>query len=121
MAMLRMGGRDVHSNYGPTADTRGLVRDQAPTIYAYCYLAPLGSPSPNGLRRSVGPVSDVSADLSGHITSDAEIDRDLKRILPRAVDRGVESAIDPSTNCALRSPTNLAAIWPARSKGVVES
>ena len=35
MAMLRMLRRMVHSNYGPTADTGGLMRDQAPTIYAY--------------------------------------------------------------------------------------
>ena len=35
MAMLRMLGRDVHSNYGPTADTGGLMQNQAPTIYAY--------------------------------------------------------------------------------------
>lgn len=35
MAMLRMLGRDLHSNYGPTADTGGLMRDHAPTIYAY--------------------------------------------------------------------------------------
>ena len=34
-AMLRMLGHDVHSNYGPTADTGGLMRDHAPTIYAY--------------------------------------------------------------------------------------
>ena len=35
MAMLRMLGRDLHSNYGPTADTGGLMRNHAPTIYAY--------------------------------------------------------------------------------------
>lgn len=35
MAMLRMLGRDLHSNYGPTADTGGLMQHQAPTIYAY--------------------------------------------------------------------------------------
>lgn len=34
MAMLRMLGRDVHSNYGPTADTGGLTQNHAPTIYA---------------------------------------------------------------------------------------
>ncbi len=34
-AMLRMLGHDVHSNYGPTADTGGLMKDHAPTIYAY--------------------------------------------------------------------------------------
>jgi uncharacterized damage-inducible protein DinB len=35
MAMLRVLGRDVHSNYGPTADTGGLMQNHAPTIYAY--------------------------------------------------------------------------------------
>jgi uncharacterized damage-inducible protein DinB len=35
LAMLRMLGHDVHSNYGPTADTGGLMQDHAPTIYAY--------------------------------------------------------------------------------------
>lgn len=35
MAMLRMLARDVYSNYGPTADTGGLMQNHAPTIYAY--------------------------------------------------------------------------------------
>lgn len=35
MAMLRMLGRDLHSNYGPTADTGGLMANHAPTIYPY--------------------------------------------------------------------------------------
>jgi len=35
MAMLRMLGRDLHSNYGPTADTGGLMANRAPVIYAY--------------------------------------------------------------------------------------
>ena len=35
MALLRMMTRDVHSNYGPTADTGGLMANHAPTIYAY--------------------------------------------------------------------------------------
>ena len=35
MAMLRMLGREVYSNYGPTADTGGLMANHAPTIYAY--------------------------------------------------------------------------------------
>jgi len=32
---LRMLGRDEHSNYGPTADTGGLMQNKAPTIYPY--------------------------------------------------------------------------------------
>lgn len=34
-AMLRMLGREVYSTYGPTADTGGLMQQQAPTIYPY--------------------------------------------------------------------------------------
>lgn len=41
MAMLRMLGRDLHSNYGPTADTGGLMLHHAPTIYAYPSLSAL--------------------------------------------------------------------------------
>jgi uncharacterized damage-inducible protein DinB len=41
MAMLRMLGRDLHSNYGPTADTGGLVQNHAPTIYAYASIEAL--------------------------------------------------------------------------------
>lgn len=35
MALLRMLGRDLHSNYGPTADTGGLPQEKASTVYAY--------------------------------------------------------------------------------------
>ncbi len=35
MAMLRMLRHDLHSNYGPTADTGGLMQNHAPTVYAY--------------------------------------------------------------------------------------
>src|SRR5260370_8639188 len=35
MAMLRMLGMDLHSNYGPTADTGGLMQNHGPTIYGY--------------------------------------------------------------------------------------
>ena len=41
MAMLRMLGRDLHSNYGPTADTGGLMQNHAPTIYGYVSLQAL--------------------------------------------------------------------------------
>jgi uncharacterized damage-inducible protein DinB len=41
MAMLRMLGRELHSNYGPTADTGGLMQNHAPTIYAYADLEKL--------------------------------------------------------------------------------
>ncbi len=35
MTMLRMLNRDLHSNYGPTSDTGGLMQNKAPVIYAY--------------------------------------------------------------------------------------
>ena len=35
LAMLRMFGRSLHSTYGPSADTGGLMQHHAPTIYAY--------------------------------------------------------------------------------------
>jgi uncharacterized damage-inducible protein DinB len=41
MAMLRMLGRELHSNYGPTADTGGLMQNHAPTIYGYSSLKAL--------------------------------------------------------------------------------
>jgi hypothetical protein len=41
MAMLRMLGHELHSNYGPTADTGGLMQNHAPTIYAYANLEKL--------------------------------------------------------------------------------
>jgi uncharacterized damage-inducible protein DinB len=41
MAMLRMLRHSLHSNYGPTADTGGLMQNHAPTIYAYPDLSAL--------------------------------------------------------------------------------
>ena len=34
-AVLRMLNRELHSTYGPTADTGGLMQNKAPTVYAY--------------------------------------------------------------------------------------
>ena len=48
MEVLRMLGRDVHSNYGPTADTGGLMQNHAPTIYAYSSLEELLSAEARG-------------------------------------------------------------------------
>jgi uncharacterized damage-inducible protein DinB len=54
MAMLRMLGRDLHSNYGPTADTGGLMQNRAPTIYAYENLeALLARESAGGAKRAL--------------------------------------------------------------------
>jgi uncharacterized damage-inducible protein DinB len=57
IAMLRMLGRDLHSNYGPTADTGGLMQSHAPTIYAYASLdALLGGEAVGGGKTALpGP------------------------------------------------------------------
>ena len=55
MAMLRMLGHDLHSNYGPTADTGGLMQNHAPTIYAYSSLESLLAGESAGGRKSELP------------------------------------------------------------------
>ncbi len=55
MAMLRMLGRDLHSNYGPTADTGGLMQNHAPTIYAYANVDALLSGEARGGAKSLLP------------------------------------------------------------------
>ena len=57
MAMLRMLGRSLHSNYGPTADTGGLMQNHAPTIYAYSDLDNLILSEAAGGRKSPLPGS----------------------------------------------------------------
>ena len=55
MAMLRMLGRDLHSNYGPTADTGGLMQNHAPTIYGYPNLKALLDGETAGGRKAPLP------------------------------------------------------------------
>ena len=55
MAMLRMLGRELHSNYGPTADTGGLAQNHAPTIYAYPTLEALLEGESRGGAKSALP------------------------------------------------------------------
>ncbi|HXZ81379.1 MAG TPA: DinB family protein [Terriglobales bacterium] len=55
MAMLRMLGRDLHSNYGPTADTGGLMQNHAPTIYAYSTLEALLAGEATGGEKTALP------------------------------------------------------------------
>ena len=57
MAMLRMLGRDLHSNYGPTADTGGLMQNHAPTIYAYGSLEEMLAGESAGGRKTQLPGS----------------------------------------------------------------
>ncbi len=64
LAMLRMLGHDLHSTYGPTADTGGLMQNHAPTIYAYPSLEALlsaeasGGPEASGTKSALPPRSD---------------------------------------------------------------
>ena len=55
LAMLRMLGRDLHSTYGPTADTGGLMQNHAPTIYPYPDIQVLLEAEANGGRKSALP------------------------------------------------------------------
>jgi uncharacterized damage-inducible protein DinB len=55
MAMLRMLGRDLHSNYGPTADTGGLMQNHAPTIYAYANVEELVDAESAGGKKAALP------------------------------------------------------------------
>jgi len=55
IAMLRMFGYALHSNYGPTADTGGLMQNHAPTIYAYPNLTSLFAGESAGGRKSPLP------------------------------------------------------------------
>ncbi len=55
MAMLRMLNRVLHSNYGPTADTGGLMQNNAPVIYAYPDVETLLDAEPRGGAKSQLP------------------------------------------------------------------
>ena len=55
LALLRMLGREAHSNYGPTADTGGLMQSHAPTIYAYPNLQALLEGEAAGGRKTKLP------------------------------------------------------------------
>jgi uncharacterized damage-inducible protein DinB len=55
LAMLRMLGRQLHSTYGPTADTGGLMQNHAPTIYAYASLEALLEGESRGGAKSTLP------------------------------------------------------------------
>jgi uncharacterized damage-inducible protein DinB len=61
MAMLRMLGRDLHSNYGPTADTGGLMQNHAPTIYAYDGIEALLQGESRGGAKAALPAPPVAA------------------------------------------------------------
>ena len=56
MALLRVFNRDLHSNYGPTADTGGLMQNSARVIYAYPNLSSIiGEGAPRRKAELPGP------------------------------------------------------------------
>jgi uncharacterized damage-inducible protein DinB len=55
LALLRMLGREEYSNYGPTADTGGLMQNHAQTIYAYPNLQALLEGEAAGGRKTKLP------------------------------------------------------------------
>ncbi|MBK8096834.1 MAG: damage-inducible protein DinB [Planctomycetes bacterium] len=58
-ALLRMLGRELHSTYGPTADTGGLAKDKPPVVYPYSSIAELlAGERGGGARRSLPPAVD---------------------------------------------------------------
>ncbi|MCK6545939.1 damage-inducible protein DinB [Myxococcota bacterium] len=59
LALLRMLGRDLHSTYGPTADTGGLAQHGAKTIYAYADVDQLLEDAAEG--RAKAPLPGVGA------------------------------------------------------------
>jgi len=67
LALLRMLGREEHSNYGPTADTGGLMQDRAPTIYAYRAWRLYSKAKPPAAGRVHCPVADPSRSQSGRL------------------------------------------------------
>ena len=55
LCLLRMLGRNEYSNYGPTADTGGLMQNHAPTIYPYASLEALFEGESTGGRKNPLP------------------------------------------------------------------
>ena len=53
--LLRMLNRPLHSTYGPTADTGGLMQNNAPVIYAYADLETLLREEAAGRRKTPLP------------------------------------------------------------------
>jgi hypothetical protein len=52
-----MLGRDLHSTYGPTADTGGLMQNHAATIYAYSSLNSLFQGETAGGAKAILPAA----------------------------------------------------------------
>lgn len=55
-ALLRLLGRELHSTYGPSADTGGLPKDKPPVVYAYDDVpALLDGEAHGGRKRALPP------------------------------------------------------------------
>jgi uncharacterized damage-inducible protein DinB len=80
MAMLRMLGRDLHSNYGPTADTGGLMQNHAPTIYAYAGVDALLEGEDRGGHKSALPGAGGKPVTE---RPDVDVDRESPHDVPR--------------------------------------
>lgn len=50
--LARSGGHDLHSTYGPTADTGGLMQNRAPVIYPYPDLQTLLREESSGRKKA---------------------------------------------------------------------
>lgn len=66
-ALLRVFGRDLHSTYGPTADTGGLMQNKAPVIYAYPDLEAVIEEEAGPRRKAAlpGPGDEASTERPG--------------------------------------------------------
>ena len=53
--LLRQAGRSLHSTYGPTADTGGLMQNKAPVVYAYPDIDTLVSEEKGARRKAELP------------------------------------------------------------------
>ena len=62
--LLRAFNRDLHSTYGPTADTGGLMQNHAPVVYAFSDVETLLRGVASGRRKSrlPGPGSEPSTE-----------------------------------------------------------
>ena len=69
--MLRMLRHALHSNYGPTADTGGLMQNHAPTIYGYPDLDALFNGESAGGRKSSCPSPPGRLSRNGRTKSNA--------------------------------------------------
>ncbi|MFI5247651.1 MAG: hypothetical protein ACHQWV_03760 [Nitrospirales bacterium] len=78
LALLRMLGREEYSNYGPTADTGGLMQNHAPTLYAYPSLEALLRGGP---RSPLPPAGDQPVTAQNLQPAGEELHTGLSRVI----------------------------------------